>query len=53
MSTKLFKARIRESVAIREAQLLQEDIFKEIPKANATIDYNEFIDELLGDLNNG
>jgi len=48
LDTKVFNTRIRESVAIREAALLQSDIFKEAPKSNATIDYNKFIDEFLG-----
>ena len=47
LSTKVFDSKIRESVAIRETQLLQGDIFAEAPKANATIDYNAFIDEFL------
>jgi chromosome partitioning protein len=53
LNTKMFKSKIRESVAIREAALLQTDIFKEAPKANATIDYGCFIDELLEVIKNG
>jgi chromosome partitioning protein len=51
LNTKVFKATIRESVAIREAQLLHSDIFKDAPKANATVDYAEFINELLKEEN--
>ena len=47
MGTKVFETRIRESVAVREAALLQSDIFREAPKANATVDYNQFIDEII------
>ena len=47
LDTKVFTSKIRESVAIRESQLLRSDIFKDAPKANATVDYSEFIDELL------
>ena len=47
LGTKVYNAKIRESVAIREAQLLQSDIFADAPKANATIDYNNFVDEFL------
>lgn len=47
LNTKVFTSRIRESVAIREAQLLHSDIFKDAPRANATVDYTAFIDELL------
>ena len=51
LDTKVFTSKIRESVAIREAQLLHSDIFKDAPKANATVDYTEFIDELLKEEN--
>lgn len=51
LNTNVFKATIRESVAIREAQLLHSDIFKDAPKANATVDYAEFINELLKEEN--
>lgn len=47
LNTKVFTTRVRESVAIRESQLLQSDIFKDAPRANATVDYSAFIDELL------
>ena len=50
LGTKVFKTRIRESVAVREAALLQSDMFREAPKANATIDYGEFIKEFLAGL---
>ena len=53
LGTKVYRSRIRESVAVREAALLQCDIFREAPKANATIDYNGFIDEFLEDMNDG
>lgn len=47
LQTKVFETRIRESVAIREAALLQTDFLTEAPKANATVDYNEFIEEVI------
>lgn len=47
LDTRVFDTKIRESVAIRESQLLQSDIFKDAPRANATVDYSEFINELL------
>lgn len=53
LNTKVFNTRIREAVAIREVALLQGDIFKEAPKSNATIDYNNFIDEFLGGMKDG
>lgn len=50
MCTKVFNTRIRESVAVRETALLQGDIFREAPKANATIDYDNFINEFLEEI---
>jgi len=47
LDTTLFKTTIRESVAIREAQITQQNLYEYAPKSNATIDYNNFIDELL------
>lgn len=50
IGTKVFNTQVRESVAIREAALYNGDIFTEAPKANATVDYTAFIDEVLEDL---
>ena len=47
LGTKVFSKPIRNSVAVRESQVLQSDLFTEAPKANATQDYTCFIDELL------
>ena len=47
LETRVFKARIRESVAIREAQAARESLFSYAPKSNGALDYAEFIDELL------
>jgi len=47
LHTKLFKAAIRETVTIKEAQATRQDIFSYAPKSNAAHDYNAFIDELL------
>lgn len=47
LGTKVFSKPIRNSVAIRESQVMRADIFTEAPKANATKDYTAFIDELL------
>ena len=46
-NTKVFKARIREAVAIKEAQAMHESIFTYAPKAKVTKDYESFIDELI------
>jgi chromosome partitioning protein len=47
LQTKLFKAKIREAIAIKESQAQRMDIFAYSPKSNAAKDYNAFIDELL------
>lgn len=47
IGTRVFKTTIRESVSIKESQILRTDLFEQSPKGNATIDYNLFIEELL------
>lgn len=47
LGTKVFSHPIRKSVAVRESQLMGADLFTEAPRANATVDYQAFIDELL------
>lgn len=47
MDTRVFNAKIRESVAVKEAQLLRSDLYTEAPKATATLDYMAFVDEFL------
>lgn len=47
LETKLFKAKIRDAVAVKEAQISQKSLFKYAPKSNVTKDYEEFIDEFL------
>lgn len=47
MDTSVYDARIRESIAIKESQLLRSDIYTEAPKATATLDYISFVDEFL------
>lgn len=44
---KIFESKIRECIAIKEAQGMQKDIFTYNKKSNASIDYNNFIDEIL------
>lgn len=46
---KLYKATIREAVAIKEAQINQQSIFAYAPKSKVAKDYARFIDELLGE----
>ena len=48
MGTAVFKTRIRKGVAIREAQIIESDIFRESAGAGVTADYIAFIKELTG-----
>ena len=47
LETKLFKAKIRDAVAVKEAQISQESLFEYAPKSNVTKDYESFINEFL------
>lgn len=47
MGTRLFNTRIRESVALREAQAMGRDIFTYAPKSNGAEDYNQLIEEIF------
>ena len=47
--TKLFKARIADRVAIKEAQMKQKDIFSYKPRCAAAIDYRELVREVMAD----
>lgn len=47
LGTFLYKATIREAVAVKEAQISQQSLFTYSPKAKVTEDYRAFIDELL------
>ena len=47
LNTKLYTAKIRECIALKEAQASQQDIFTYSPKSNATADYTAFIEELI------
>lgn len=47
IGTTVFNTRIREGVAVRESQIVQENLFTYAPKANVTGDYRAFIEEVL------
>ena len=47
LGTTVFQHRIRQGVAVREAQLLKQDIFSYAPASNVAMDYDGFIHELL------
>lgn len=53
MGTKVFDTKIREGIAMREAQTQQEDIFLYAPKSNPALDYAEWVNELLGEVHHG
>lgn len=43
----LYRAIIREAVAVKEAQIMRESLFDAAPKAKVTEDYSSFIDEYI------
>jgi chromosome partitioning protein len=47
LDTIVYKTAIREAIAIREAQAMQEDIHTYAPKGSVTEDYKKFIEEVL------
>jgi chromosome partitioning protein len=47
LNTKLFKAKIRENVAIKEAQAVQKSIYEYACDSNGAIDYKSFVNEYL------
>ena len=47
LNTKVYKARVRECTALKEAQAVKRDIFRYAPKSNATADYTALIEEIL------
>ena len=49
MGAKVFKNYIRENTAIRESQVMHEDIYSYRPTSHGAEDYAEFVREYLGD----
>ena len=49
LSTKLYKTKIRECTAIKEAQATKQNIFNYAPKSNATADYKALVEEIIGE----
>ena len=47
LNTRLYSARIRENVAVRESQLQHIDIFSYAPRSNAAQDYSKFVEEVI------
>ena len=50
LHTRVFNTKIREAIAIKEAQGEQTNLFEYAPKAKVTNDVNQFLNELLGGL---
>lgn len=49
LHTKLYKSRIRECTALKEAQAVKQDIYAYAPRSNAASDYTAFINEMEGE----
>lgn len=47
MGTMVFNTRIREAVAVKESQMMKQNIFSYAPKSNAAADYMNFVQEVL------
>jgi chromosome partitioning protein len=47
LGTIVYKATIREAVAVKEAQARQRDIYSYAPKGRVTADYTAFVEEVL------
>lgn len=50
LNTQVFNTKIREAIAIKEAQGERTNLFEYASKAKVTQDVNEFINEVLGGL---
>lgn len=49
LNTKLYKTQIRETIAVKEAQIQKQSIFTYAPSSNATLDYKNLIKEVIND----
>ena len=47
LNTSVFESRIRQATVVQESQIVKMDLFEYAPKAPVTIDYANFIEELL------
>ncbi len=47
LGTKLYKTKIKECTALKEAQAVRQDIFNYAPKSNAAADYKALVNEIL------
>ena len=53
LNTRIYSTRIRENIAVKEAQAMREDIFTYSPRSNAAKDYKAALDEMIGGADNG
>lgn len=49
LKTKVFNTSIRECTAIKESSMLKQPIYDYAPKCNASIDYMNFVNEIIGE----
>ena len=49
LKTKVYDTKIRNTVAVQESQLAQQDLYTSAPTATATADYKAFVKEFLND----
>lgn len=47
LNTRLYKSRIRECTAIKEAQAMKQDIYTYAPRSNASADYKALVKEIM------
>ena len=47
LNTKLYRIKIRECTAIKEAQVMRKSIFEYAPKSNASSDYKALVEEII------
>ncbi len=52
LHTKVFKTKLKEAIAIKEAQGEQKNLFEYDPRSKAAKNATEFIDELMEDMAN-
>lgn len=49
LKTRLYNSKVRECIAIKEAQARKTDIFSYAPKSNAAADYAALLEEIIGE----
>ena len=50
LDTKVFKTRIRENIAVKEAQAVKQNLYTYAPKSNASKDYTALVEEIETDI---